>query len=232
MRPSESGLATGSVEHARLGGSHDEMTVPDNRRAQPRLRPALAGRQRTTMSRIVKSGSSLAAVLWAASCVASDARVVDCSGLTAGGPGLGAVYSGVVHGGPYEVSVTVPPGMTGWGAGEGAAFHGFSIFLPEDRAACLDFEIHLRVEEAERPRYPSRARRVSIGGIAGWEWRSEGAVRGVSWTNIRLVFSVHHHGDHFDDGALTLVVPTAKLSGAEPIFRRFVSQVRIDGGPG
>jgi hypothetical protein len=186
------------------------------------------------MSLTLKCGWSVAALLiCAVSCLAGNGpRVVDCSGLTAGAPGFGVAYRGVVEGGPYEVAVTVPPGMTGWGAGEGAPFHGFSVFLPEDPAACLDFEINLRVEESERLPYPGRAKSVEIAGIAGWEWRSDGAIRGVPWTNIRLVFSVHHHMDHFDDGAVTLVVPTAKLSGAEAVFRRFLSQVRIGGRAG
>jgi hypothetical protein len=101
------------------------------------------------------------------------------------------------------------------------------VFLPEDPAACLVFEIHHRVDDSERPRYPGRATNVKIGGVTGWEWRSDGPLRGVPWTNIRLVFSVRHHMDHVDDGAVTLVVPTAQLSGAEEMFRHFVSQVRI-----
>jgi hypothetical protein len=125
----------------------------------------------------------------------------------------------------YALRAVVPPGLTGWGVAAPAPFHGFAIFLPGS-PGCVVFEIHIRVDDDDVVT-PERAVRVRVGNLDGWEEEVAGDAGGVEWTNVTAYFAFHHHGDHFDDGSITLAVPTALRASGETVFWRFLADLRF-----
>ena len=128
----------------------------------------------------------------AGSCVSAAAddrqlEVARCGDLTHAEPGSGARYEGAVTSDVFELTAVIPAGLAGWGAAQGAPFHGFAIFLPH--SGCILFEIHLRVDEDQRRGRPSSAREVRVGNVRGWEQEASGVVGGTSWANVRASLS-------------------------------------------
>jgi hypothetical protein len=172
-------------------------------------------------------------ILFAASAVCLSAQssrsgqVRLCSQISLARPGFGASYRGTVRNDDYRVSLTIPDGLTGWGAGPVAPFHGFTIFLPsdDDQSICIIFEIHLRVDIGQ-PEAKPRGEKITVGGIAAWQEETTGTIDGKQFTNIAVRFSVVHRKE-VDDGTVWLVTRTKDLSRDRPIFERFLAQTKF-----
>lgn len=159
--------------------------------------------------------------------------------------GKGVSYKGTVRNSDYQFSAVIPPGLTGWGAGPGAPFHGFVIyFAGEDKPqSCIDFSvgIHVRLPEEEETSsgkspssLTSHGRKVKIGNKVGVETLDRGFKDGVSIDNIWVVVHLDRQfqgarkqlHDTVDVGVL-LVTPTNDRDKTEPVFRKFLSQLKF-----
>jgi hypothetical protein len=156
-------------------------------------------------------------------------QVETCEAITSVRPGFGVPYRGTLTNGDYRLTVVIPQGLTGWGAGWEAPFHGFDIFFPDGSRSCMGFEIHLRVDlgEAQGAERRHLGTRAKIGNRAGWKEEINGIIDGSAWTNVKISFSVQN-GTDVDDGSVWLVTPTGQLSKNMPIFNRFVSHIRFE----
>jgi hypothetical protein len=101
----------------------------------------------------------------------------------------------------YRFSVTIPDGAIGWGAGLGAPFHGFIVYLGEDvrRPSCIDLKIGLRLDLPEDSQAsnskPVAAKDVKVGNLAGKETQIRGSIDGVSFGNIIVSVELHRGSD-------------------------------------
>jgi hypothetical protein len=148
-----------------------------------------------------------------------------CDALTRAHPGNGVAYSGTVTNDDYRLTLTIPDGLTGWGAAPHAPFHGFSIFLD---GACIAFEVHIRLDLPEDTRGPVRElkRRVKIGGRPGFEVSRRGVVDGVPIEN-RLIFVELNRKDRQDDVSITLATPATDAKKNNEIFERLLASLRF-----
>jgi hypothetical protein len=89
-------------------------------------------------------------------------------------------YRGAIRNDDYKLSVTIPQGLTGWGADSVAPFHGFTIFLSSEggQSSCLMLEIHLRVDPDDRAGVGHGAR-IAIGSVTGWKREANGMINGA-----------------------------------------------------
>jgi hypothetical protein len=100
-------------------------------------------------------------------------------------------YRGTVTNGDYLFSVTIPPGLVGYGNAPDAPFHGFRIFLDDyaEARSCVLFYIGLSMADvfqydtehiaAKKQRMPGR--RVAIGNKNGRAEKSVRKVGGEAW---------------------------------------------------
>jgi len=74
---------------------------------------------------------------------ATSFSVVTCDTISLARPGSGTSYIGSIDNSDYRFSAVIPNGLTAWGAGPVAPFHGFVFFLNNkgSRASCINFEI-------------------------------------------------------------------------------------------
>jgi hypothetical protein len=171
-------------------------------------------------------------ILVSTSCAAAqDSRSVPvkgCSQISRARLGFGASYRGAVRNDDYKLSMTIPEGLTGWGADPVAPFHGFTIFLPADKGllSCIAFEIHLRVDLGPL-RIRRRGRELMVGGVKAWKEEATGEMDGTKLTNVTIRFSVPH-GQEIDDGTVRMVTPARDLATNGPIFEEFLSHMRFD----
>jgi hypothetical protein len=144
-------------------------------------------------------------------------------------PGFGASYRDTLDNSDYGLHLKIPEGLTGWGADPIAPFHGFTIFLPssDGEAACIVFEIHLRVELGERPVGRAGAR-VVLGNVPAFQRKVRGKANGRDFTDETLNFSITR-GREADEGTAELVSPTRSLARNQLIFDQFISQIRFYG---
>jgi len=146
-----------------------------------------------------------------------------CDALTRAHPGVGAAYKGTVTNDDYRLTLTIPSGLTGWGAALYAPFHGFSIFLD---GACILFEVHIRVdipEDVERPTAEPQ-KHVSIGGRAGFETIRTGTVHGVPFEN-RIVSLELNRKNEQDEVTFTLASRVAAAKKNNELFDRLVGSL-------
>jgi hypothetical protein len=169
-------------------------------------------------------------VVVSTACIAAQSprsgQVKTCSQISLARPGFGVSYSGVVRNDDYKFSLTVPEGLTGWGADPVAPFHGFTIFLPDGQSSCIMFEIHLRIDLNPREAR-HRGTKVVIGDVTAWKEEATGTINGTGFTNITVRFSVAH-GQDVDDGTVRLVTPTKDIGRNGPTFEAFLSQIKFD----
>ena len=155
-------------------------------------------------------------------------RAASCAQLSLARPEMGAPYRGAVRNDDYKLTLTIPGGLTGWGADPLAPFHGFTIFLPspDEQTSCIVFEIHLRIDlgqqEARR-----RGRKATMGGATAWRREVTGSVGRTGFTNVTVEFSAPRRQE-ISDGTVRLVTPTKDLNRNMPIFDTFLSQIRFD----
>jgi len=170
--------------------------------------------------------------LASAACVAAQGlqsgQVKTCPQISLARPGFGASYRGAVRNDDYKLSLTIPDGLTGWGADPVAPFHGFTIFLPPDdnQPSCIMFEIHLRVDLGQREA-KHRGVKMMIGDVTAWREEATGTINGTDFTNVTIRFSAAR-GQDVDDGTVRLVTPTKDIGRGRPILKAFLSQMKFD----
>jgi len=150
------------------------------------------------------------------------ARTVSCNQAFSSAPHVGEAFRGVVQNSDYHFVAHVPPGLTGWtGTGESAPFHGFAIFLADDRRSCIVFEIHVRVDQSDAPKRPIDAKPIVLGHARGWEIETAAKEDSEQFTNVRTVFSFRQR-DQIDDGSVLLIAPAKRLPEAMAQYRAFL----------
>jgi hypothetical protein len=165
--------------------------------------------------------------------------VSTCDSLSSSPAGVGARYEGTIRNLDYRFAATIPSGLVGWGASQGAPFHGFTIYLPADRKpqSCIDFSIGIHVslpdDEGRRSRSASAVRRLKGRGWTGLENSMKGFSEGTSIENVVVTTHIRRSipvegrapiSETIDVG-ITLVTPTAERNMTEPILREFLSQL-------
>lgn len=159
--------------------------------------------------------------------------------------GYGISYKGTIRNDDYRFTVIIPTGFTGWGAGAGAPFHGFIIYLDDDNTeSCIDFDVAIRVILPE-DRALNRGRsaksstqisetKVRVNGKTGIETVSRGLSHGTSIDNVYATFKIPDsfiaEGRPVRDTigvAVGLLTPTKDREKTEPIFRQFLSQLKF-----
>jgi len=140
--------------------------------------------------------------------------------------GIGASYKGEVRNDDYELRLTIPPGLTGWGADPVAPFHGFTIFLSDDgQSSCIEFEIHLRVNtQAGAIRH--RGAKMMLGGATAWKDETRGIKNGIEFANISVQFTIAR-SQEIDDGTVIFVTPTRELGKNRRTFDAFLSGIKF-----
>nr|WP_199038405.1 hypothetical protein [Dyella sp. ASV24] len=152
----------------------------------------------------------------------SEAEVKTCDQMVTTKPGMGHAFVGHVASEDYRFSVQIPAGSTGWtGVAEDAPFHGFTMFLDEKQQNCIVFDIHVRVDEDERPHHPSYARQMHFGTARGWQWATHGKAAGVPYSNVITTFSYEGSAGSAD-GEMRLIAPTADLAQTKQKYDKFV----------
>jgi hypothetical protein len=138
-------------------------------------------------------------------------------------PHIGIAYRGEVSSDDYRFSAHIPDGLTGWGGvGQGAPFHGFTIFLDSKMESCIEFEVHLRVDQADAPGHSLVATPLQLGTAQAWRIVREG----LNVTNITTSFSSKHLS-RVDDGEIVLIAPTARLHEAKRAYDAFLDSVKF-----
>jgi hypothetical protein len=176
------------------------------------------------MGRLLRHFALLAAVASVALGESPD-PLQSCAMATGALPGFGAAYRGVFENDDYKLRAVIPKGFTAWGAAPVAPFHGFAIFLNASRSACIVLEIHRRVDLGEGlPN--SRGPNAQIGNVKGNKDESTGSLAGLTLRNVWIAFSARHNPEVFD-GYVLFVTPISDGKKYEPLFEKFVSQMRF-----
>ena len=149
-------------------------------------------------------------------------KIVDCRHATLSRPQSGHSFRGIIVNEDYAFTAKVPNGYTGWdGVDQNAPFHGFTIFLDQKMDACIHFEIHLRVDEADAPVQPRSAKLLTLGGGRAWQSVGKSPVGKITRVNIKTSFSFKQ-ANQVSDGEVLLVTPLSKLSEVQPVYDAFV----------
>lgn len=151
--------------------------------------------------------------------------VISCVGTGYTGPGIGPSYSGRIRNDDYSVTAAVPHGLVGWGGvADSAPFHGFIIYLDGTRQSCIQLEIHLRVNEEDRPIKEAGAKSLSLGKAKAWQVRRSGTVGGVRLVNVATTFTFQQP-DQNDDGVILLISPQKNMPKSRQIYKEFVRSI-------
>lgn len=152
-------------------------------------------------------------------------EVQNCKQLVGTHSGIGSAYRGIVSNSDYNFSARVPTNLTGWsGVADAAPFHGFTIFLDSKEQSCIDFEIHIRIDESKSVARPQKARYLSLGSARGWQTDNTGMIDGNKLRNVKTVFSFRQP-DQIDDGMIILVAPAAKATSALRAYDEFLQSL-------
>jgi hypothetical protein len=162
--------------------------------------------------------------------------VSTCTTITNARPHNGVAYAGVVTNGDYRFSVTIPKGFTGWGAGPGAPFHGFVIFLGDaqniEHAGCIGLGVQLAqrfIIPEEAPVHDDtdpKAHLVKIGNRKGVQKTVLGTVNEIPTENLEIFLELPREG-YANSFSVTLVTPLNQRRTNERIFRSFVASIRF-----
>ncbi len=150
-----------------------------------------------------------------------------CDTISLARPGNGVSYRGEVRNSDYRFSATIPDDLVGWGAGLGAPFHGFTIYMggKPNEASCIAFTIGTHVDLPEDAVGPERApheKRVKVGNRVAREVSEIGMVNGVLFEN-RTVSLQLDYGNRRADVSITLVSPRNGLKRTKAVFDSFLS---------
>jgi hypothetical protein len=79
-------------------------------------------------------------------------------------PGHGDSYKGSFRNSDYRFTAIIPSHLTAWrGVADEAPFHGFTIFPDGTQQTCIDFKVHIRVDEGTAVQQPAAAKRIALG---------------------------------------------------------------------
>jgi hypothetical protein len=160
----------------------------------------------------------------------SEPELQTCERMYPGQPGEGVAYKGTVSNSDYRFSATLPGGLTGWGSGSGAPFHGFVMFLNDKtpKSSCIAFYIRIRVDIPENPPVPtvSGAPPVAVGNRRGIQTLRKGVVNGIGYENRIVSLELPRNG-YVNDLTITLVTPTSDKARTVPIFEKFVAGLKF-----
>lgn len=181
-----------------------------------------------TYKNLVKSLMIAMAILSVMSCSAAafnDPKVNNCNQSTVFGPDFGQPYIGKIYNEDYNFSVSVPKDLTGWsGVSESAPFHGFTIFLGNERRSCIVFEVHVRVDYEDAPQYPPFL--LSLGDAKGWKSELHGNVDDVDIINMQTIFS--YVGDEFTaDGSVKFIAPHGDRKKYEHFYYEITKSLKF-----
>ena len=190
------------------------------------------GKQVTCVEYSVRTGALL--LIWLGvivpvrqACAESDPYkgVKSCPEVTTVRPGFGNAFQGLVKNEDYSFSAEIPPGMIAWdGVGNNAPFHGFVIFLDQNLDSCIQFEIHVRIDDSEVLAHSGSARRGRLGDAPSWQYVRGVVPRSGRMVNIRTLFSFEN-GDLTSDGEILLVAPASKLLAARRAYQLFLASL-------
>jgi hypothetical protein len=154
-------------------------------------------------------------------------KVHTCETISLARPGNGVAYSGEVRNTDYRFSTKIPDGLVAWGAGVGAPFHGFTIYLagqPKE-LRCIHFTIETHVDLPADVRSADPAppeRRTRVGNRVASATAESGLNNGVVVEN-RTVSLQLDYGNRRADVSITLVSPRKDVKRTKPVFDSFLS---------
>jgi len=156
-----------------------------------------------------------------------------CDRISLARPGVGADYRGEFRNSDYRLSLTVPTGSVGWGAGVDAPFHGFTIFLTKSddktRTSCIDFSIEpepLDAPELGPGNVTHKGDTLKVAGYPAFREARSGVIDGVMFKNEVIGLSITRQG-RTSNIVFTLVTPVRDLRRTERIFEQFVSSLKL-----
>jgi hypothetical protein len=198
-----------------------------------RLPSAKAGRYNAAVAKRAARNVIIASMLFVCcqgmlrSQQAVHARVSTCERLQR--PGYGVSYRGTVGNDDYRFSVTIPAGLVGWGAGPGAPFHGFAIFIGPraEASSCIVFQIGIHVDLEEDTNQPEPGEeRVKVGNRVGTKTSSAGSVRGTFVENVNVRLELPREG-YKNDVTIVLITSKAEAPTAKDVFAKFLASFRF-----
>lgn len=157
-----------------------------------------------------------------------DHAVLTCEKVSSARPGMGVAYKGTVRNSDYRFSATIPDGLEGWGAGENAPFHGFTLYPnhASEPTICVAFSIQIHVDLEEDHAVPAQriaaTKPVRVGNRTGLKTSTTGRAKGTSYENEAVFVELPRHG-YRNDVVITMVTPTSERERAEDVFARFLS---------
>lgn len=154
-----------------------------------------------------------------------------CETVSLSGPGFGVSYKGTVRNSDYRFSAVIPEGMTAWGAGDGAPFHGFRIYLNDKggRASCIMFDVAHVFPDVDQPpvhKHLNEGTRIKVGGKTAFETVAKGSNHGVRFDEIEVTLELPRDG-YANGVGVTLITPSQDRNKTEPVFRQFLSQLKF-----
>ncbi len=150
---------------------------------------------------------------------------ISCEQITLAKPGVGSAYQGTIKNEDYGFSAEVPAGLTGWsGVDQNAPFHGFTIFLNSQANACINFELHMRLDENDALKPLRSAKSLHLGDAQAWQSARSEKIKKVGMTNISTLFSFKR-GKQIFDGNVILISPVSQLEGARRIYDKFIAKL-------
>jgi len=178
-------------------------------------------------SRLLRVVFALSAPVFAFS--QTEGGISACAEMSNARPGFGVAYSGQVDNADYRFAAKIPSGLTGWGAGPGAPFHGFIIYLSHN--ACVNFEVGIDVELPEDALGQGGGRsdvgrKVKVGNRSGTRTSATGTINGVAFENVRITLEIVRpdRRDHVD---VTLIAPVSEKAEAEAKLQEFIDRLRF-----
>src|ERR1035438_2292639 len=170
------------------------------------------------------------AVFWSPPLRGQETEVRNCSSFRTVGSGFGVQYRRAVYNDYF--TATIPPGLTGWGAGPGAPFHGFEIYFdPKGYGeTCIEVDVGIFVDlDLDHPpdvRPATVGTPVRVGDRPGFQQIIHGAVGGKNLENIVNVV-LWNRGGTQAGLAITLVTPSSMAAKTRPVLDRFLSSLRF-----
>ncbi len=159
--------------------------------------------------------------------VDSRSRVKSCAQITFTKPGIGHPYKGTVRNSDYNLTAILPPRLTAWGGvADEAPFHGFTLFLDAAGESCIEFYVHIRVDEDAAVKPPTGAKRLALGRAIGWQTRVSGVINGSRFLNTTTTFSFVQ-SDQIDDGDIILAAPQSHSETAMNTYDEFIRNLHF-----
>jgi len=164
-----------------------------------------------------------------------DSHVLSCASETLARPHQGVSYHGIFTSSDYRFSLTIPRGITGWGAAPGAPFHGFAIFLHDTdnaaHASCIilrvEHEVRLPDDSPSNSELVSAGVPVTVGNRVALKRKVIGSNKGVPLENTSISLELPRES-YRDFLEITMVTPLSDRHRAERLLRALISSLKFD----